>query len=70
MEYGFKCLRIPHHVDDLRNLDEDMLLEIYDIAVHYTDETLIASCEEAMQTYHYCDVCGAHSSIDEPCELH
>lgn len=70
MHNGLPCVSIPQTVDELRQLSEEALLEVYDTASHFQYKPLTNLCEEAMQSYHYCDVCGVNSSIDEPCELH
>ena len=57
--------------DELRALPESTLTGHYDVVTKvFNDYEYIELIEEAMYSYHYCDVCGTHYPIDEPCGFH
>ena len=67
---------VPAHLkmtlDELRTLPEDALHAHHDavVLVFKDDVEYRELIEEALYSYHYCDVCGTHYPIDDPCGLH
>ena len=59
-------------LEELRTLPKDTLSAHYDVVteVFKYDLEYLAIIEEAIASYHYCDVCGMHYPMDEPCAFH
>ena len=59
-------------LEQLRMLPEDTLHDHYDVVtkVFKDDVEYQELIEEAIGNYHYCDVCGTHYPIDDPCTFH